>query len=170
MDKFIANVERTAGFFLLAVAVLTFGSVTLRYLFAMQIPDWFDLSKLLQGIALFWGVACATFRNDHITVDIVWEHVPPPWQRRIDLFATGVLLLFLGGLAWFMAGKVWQTLGSTQRTSDLGIPVGPMHALSWAGVVVAAIIAIMRIARLVRGVPAKPEAQPATSAQGGAHG
>jgi TRAP-type C4-dicarboxylate transport system permease small subunit len=155
MDKFIANVERTAGLFLLAVALLTFGSVTLRYLFATQIPDWFDLSKLLQGIALFWGIACATFRNDHIVVDVLWEHVSPAWQRRIDLFATLCMLLFLGGLAWFMGGKLLQTLESTQRTSDLGLPIGPFHIVAWVGVLVAAVIAVLRMVRLVKPVADK---------------
>ena len=92
MERFVSWVERIAGSFLLAVATLTFASVVLRYLFGAQIPDWFDFSKLLQGIAIFWGIACVCYRNEHILVDMVWEQSSDAGKRRIDLFATIVLV------------------------------------------------------------------------------
>jgi TRAP-type transport system small permease protein len=150
MDKFVSYVERIAGMFLLAIAVLTFGSVVLRYLFATQIPDWFDFSKLLQGIAIFWGIACVCYRNEHIMVDLLWEKANPDGRRRIDLAATMVLLIFLALMSWMLGAKVWQSALSTQATSDLRIPIGPFHVMAWLGVVAATITTGMRLINVWR--------------------
>jgi TRAP-type transport system small permease protein len=150
MDKFVAIVEKIAGSFLLAVAVLTFGSVFLRYVFAAQIPDWFDFSKLLQGIAIFWGIACVCFRNEHIMVDLLWEKSNDERKRLIDLIATSVLLIFLVLMAWILGVKVLQSVQSTQATSDLRIPIGPFHVVAWLGIVAASITTVMRLVNVWR--------------------
>ncbi len=150
MDKLISAVERTAGMALLAIALLTFGSVVARYLFATQIPDWFDLSKLLQGIAIFWGIACVCYRNEHILVDLVWEKSNDINKRRIDLIATTVVLIFLALMAYMLAAKTFQVLQSTQATSDLRLPIGPFHVLAWLGAVAAALLAGLRLIHLWR--------------------
>jgi TRAP-type transport system small permease protein len=150
MDKFVAIVEKIAGSFLLAIAILTFGSVFLRYVFATQIPDWFDFSKLLQGIAIFWGIACICFRNEHIMVDLLWEKSNDDGKRRIDIAATLVLLIFLMLMAWMLGAKVWQSVQSTQATSDLRIPIGPFHVAAWLGVVAAVITTAMRLLNVWR--------------------
>jgi TRAP-type C4-dicarboxylate transport system permease small subunit len=150
LDKFVAIVEKIAGSFLLAIAILTFGSVFLRYVFATQIPDWFDFSKLLQGIAIFWGIACICFRNEHIMVDLLWEKSNDDRKRYIDLAATAVLLIFLLLMAWMLGAKVWQSVQSTQATSDLRIPIGPFHVVAWLGVVAAVITTMMRFMNVWR--------------------
>ena len=88
MERVVLWVERVAGVSLAAVALLVFVSVTLRDLFAVVLPDSFDFSRYLQGIAIFWGLAVATYRNAHISVDVVWELSGSAWRRAIDLFAA----------------------------------------------------------------------------------
>jgi TRAP-type transport system small permease protein len=155
VERFVSWVERLAGLFLLAVAVLTFSSVLLRYLFASQIPDWFDFSKLLQGIAIFWGIACVCYRNEHIMVDLVWEKSSPAGQRRIDLFATLILLIFLFLMAWMLGEKTWQTAQSTQATSDLRLRIGPFHIVAWLGIVAAVVMTTLRLNAVWRGISTK---------------
>jgi TRAP-type transport system small permease protein len=150
MDKFVAIVEKIAGSFLLVIALLTFGSVLLRYVFATQIPDWFDFSKLFQGIAIFWGIACVCFRNEHIMVDLLWEKSNDDRRRFIDLAATLVLLVFLCLMAWMLGAKVIQSVQSTQATSDLRIPIGPFHIAAWLGIVAAVITTTFRLINVWR--------------------
>jgi len=38
-------------------AVVVFVSVILRGVFRTAIPDWYDLSRLMLGVAIFWGIA-----------------------------------------------------------------------------------------------------------------
>lgn len=146
LDKILAFTESVAAFFLLLVAALTFSNVCVRYLFQTQIPDWFDLSKQFQAIAILWGIALTTYRGSHICVDIVWEHAGPAWRRRIDIFATATTLLLLAPMAWM----IWFMVGNmgTEATSDLRLPLRYFYAVAALGAVAAAILAGKRILRL----------------------
>ncbi|MCD6733671.1 MAG: TRAP transporter small permease [Burkholderiaceae bacterium] len=149
MKRLLATTENVAALFLLAIALLTAGNVALRDLFSMQIPDWFDGSRQLQAIALFWGIAIATWRGGHICVDIVWEHLGPRGRRWLDLFATLVTFGFLAPLAWMVWVKVGGT--GTQATSDLRLPLVWFYALGALGATVAALLGALRAIELARG-------------------
>lgn len=149
MKRLLTVIESISAFFLLAIALLTFGNVLARELLQTQIPDWFDLSKQLQGIAIFWGIAIATYRGAHICVDLSWEWANAAGKRWIDIIATLFILLFLLPLAWM----VWSKLGSTgsQTTSDLRLPLVWFYAVSAAGVTATATLAVVRLVQLIRG-------------------
>jgi TRAP-type C4-dicarboxylate transport system permease small subunit len=149
MKRALSAFENLAAAFLLAIALLTFGNVALRETFGRQVPDWYDLSKQLQAIAMFWGIALATLRGSHICVDVLWEQCREPGRRRIDLVATALTLAFLLPLAWM----VWSKLGGTgtQTTSDLRLPLVWFYAVSAAGVTAAAVLAAVRLWALWRG-------------------
>lgn len=166
MKRLLATTENVAALFLLAIALLTAGNVALRDLFSMQVPDWFDGSRLLQSIALFWGIAIATYRGGHICVDIVWEHLGPRGRRWLDVFAMLVTFAFLAPLAWM----VWVKVGSTgtQATSDLRLPLVWFYPLGALGATVAALLGALRAIELVRGK--EPETQAATPAAESADG
>ncbi len=148
MKRLLSITENTAALFLLAIALLTAGNVLLRDVFSQQIPDWFDGTKLLQAIAIFWGIAVATYRGGHIAVDIVWEHVGRRGRRRIDIVATLVTTAFLAPLAWMTWVKVAST--GTQITHDLHLPVVWFYALGAAGATVAALLGALRVIELWR--------------------
>jgi len=149
LKRLLNVIESIAAFFLLAIALLTFGNVLARELLQTQIPDWFDLSKQLQGIAIFWGIAIATYRGAHICVDLSWEWANDAGKRWIDIVATLCILVFLLPLAWM----VWSKLGSTgtQTTSDLRLPLVWFYAVSAAGVTATAALAVVRLVQLIRG-------------------
>lgn len=143
LDKVLAITEAVAALFLLLVAALTFFNVCIRYMFDTQIPDWFDLSKQFQAIAILWGIALATYRGSHICVDIVWEHCSSPWRRRIDLIATGVMLVMLAPMAWMIFSMVGNM--GTEATSDLRLPLVYFYAVAALGAVAAALLAGKRM-------------------------
>jgi len=149
MKRLLAATETVAAFFLLAIALLTAFNVALRDLFAVQIPDWFDGSKLLMGIALFWGIAVATYHAGHICVDIVWEHLQARGRRLLDLVAGLVTLVFLAPMAWMVWSKVLAS--GTQATSDLRLPLVWFTSVAAAGAVAAALLALARLVELARG-------------------
>ena len=166
MKRLLATTENVAALFLLAIALLTAGNVALRDLFSMQVPDWFDGSRLLQSIALFWGIAIATYRGGHICVDIVWEHLGPRGRRWLDVFAMLVTLAFLAPLAWMIWVKVGST--GTQATSDLRLPLVWFYPLGALGATVAALLGALRAIELVRGKePEYPAATPAAESADG---
>ncbi len=150
MRKLLSTVESLAALSLLLIAAVTASNVVLRDLFAVQIPDWFDGSKLLMAIALFWGIAVATYHGAHICVDVVWEHLSKPGRRLMDLVSGTVTLAFLGPMAWMVWTKV---LGSgTQATTDLRLPLIWFTSVAATGAVAAALLAVVRLIDVARGV------------------
>lgn len=150
-DRFVRAVEGAAAAFLAVITLLTFVSVLLRYAINYPIPDGFDIARLLLGVTIFWGVASATYRNDHIMVDLVWEMAGRNTKRAIDLFATAVTAGSIAVFAWVLVGKVQDTLTSNQTTFDLHLPVWVFHALASLGILAAAALGLLRLWRLLRG-------------------
>lgn len=149
MKRLLAATETVAAMFLLTIALLTAANVVLRDLLSVQIPDWFDGTKMLLGIALFWGIAVATYHASHICVDVVWEHVGRRARRLMDAVAALFTLLFLAPMAWM----VWQkVLGAgTQATMDLRIPLIWFTSVAAMGAVAAAVLALARLVKLLTG-------------------
>jgi len=148
MKRLLAATETVAAFFLLMIALLTAGNVALRDLFSVQIPDWFDGTKMLMAIALFWGIAVTTYHAGHIAVDIVWEHLRAPGRRLLDIIAGLLTLGFLAPMAWMVFTKV--LAGGTQATSDLRLPLMWFTSIAACGAVAGAVLALARVIELVR--------------------
>ncbi len=149
MKRLLAATETVAAVFLLLIALLTAANVALRDLFSVQIPDWFDGTKMLMAIALFWGIAVATYHAGHIAVDIVWEHLKPPGRRVLDIVASIVTLAFLVPMAWMVFSKVLAS--GTQATSDLRLPLMWFTGIAACGAVAGAVLALARVLELIRG-------------------
>ncbi len=143
MKRLVSATETVAALFLLAIALLTATNVALRGLFTVQVPDWFDGTKMLMAIALFWGIAVATYHGSHIAVDFVWEHVGAGARRWIDIVAGGVTVLFLAPGAWMVFSKA--LAGGTQATSDLRLPLVWFTLVAAAGLAAATVLALARL-------------------------
>lgn len=149
MKRLLDVGESLAAILLLLIALLTAGNVLLRDVLSIQVPDWFDFSRMLQAIALFWGIAIATYRGGHICVDIVWEHLPPLGRRVLDAIAMSFVLLLLAPMAWM----VWVKIGAmgTQATMDLRVPLIWFFSVAGVGATAAALLALRRLWEILRG-------------------
>jgi len=149
VDRFIDLIEVTAAGFLAVVTLLTFVSVILRYFFAWSIPDSYDFTRLLLGILIFWGIAVAGYRGDHISVDLLWS-VAPRWaQRAMDVFSALVTLVAMIALTWMFAEKVIGTRADNVGTFDLRQPVWIYYLVAWVGLASSVLLLALRTARLV---------------------
>jgi len=149
VDRFIDLIEVTAAGFLAVVTLLTFVSVFLRYFFAWSIPDSYDFTRLLLGILIFWGMAVASYRGDHITVDLLWSASPRFAQRAMDVFAALVTLIAMATFTWMFAEKVLDTRADNVGTFDLRQPVWIYYFIAWIGLASAVLLLILRSVRLL---------------------
>jgi TRAP-type transport system small permease protein len=151
LDRAVGTIEKIGGMFLLAVAVLTFVMVILRKFFDTAIPDWFDFSRLLQGIAILWGIAAACYRGGHILVDLVWDFSSDRNKRRIDLVADVCMIIAMAIFAIFAIQAAIEMRGKNLLTSDLRIPQWGFYLTGAIGVAAAAFMTIVRLRNLLRG-------------------
>jgi TRAP-type C4-dicarboxylate transport system permease small subunit len=161
MGRVIGAMELFAAWLLAAITALTFTSVVLRYAFNWSIPDSFDAGRNLLGIAIFWGIALAAYRGEHITVDLLWSALGPRARRVLDAFAGVVALLCLAVFAWAMADKVLSTYRDNVLTFDLHLPVWMFYALAWFGLALCVPLLLLRLWRqATRTEAAKPPQSP----------
>ncbi len=149
LDRFIHAIEVAAAWFLAVVTALTFVSVILRYFFTWQIPDTYDIGRLLLATLIFWGMAGTGYRGEHITVDLVWAALGRRWQRALDVFASALTLFAMTAFAIMMGSKVLDTRAENVLTFDLRQPVWIYYALAWLGLVAAVLLLSIRLYRLL---------------------
>lgn len=148
-DRFIDAIELAAASFLAAVTIITFVSVFLRYLFIWSIPDSYDFTRLLLGILIFWGMAVASYRGDHITVDLMWSAAPPWAKRGMDIFSALITLVGMATFTWMFAEKVINTRADNVLTFDLRQPVWIYYFIAWIGLASAVLLLVLRTVRLI---------------------
>jgi TRAP-type C4-dicarboxylate transport system permease small subunit len=150
VNRLIGVMELLAAWLLAAITALTFVSVILRYAFNWSIPDSFDIGRNLLGVAIFWGIALAAYRGEHITVDLLWGALGPRGKRIMDTAAAIVSVVCLGVFAWSMAGKVLNTYHDNVLTFDVHLPVWTFYAAAWLGLVLCLPLLLIRLWRQLK--------------------
>ncbi|WP_018699820.1 TRAP transporter small permease [Amorphus coralli] len=150
LGRAIDTVERISAAFLAVVTALVFVSVILRYIFAWGLPDANDVTENLLGIVIFWGIAIASYRDEHITVDLLWTPLSARGKRIVDVFATIFAAVCLAYFCWAMLEKVSDTRDAGVTTIDLGFPIWPYHLVAWTGILAATCLTVLKIADVVR--------------------
>ena len=158
MSLLTRAVDLISGLLLALIALTTFGEATLRYLFAIQIPDAYTLAGYAQAIAIFWGICSATYAGRHITVDLLWEFLGRNGRRVVDVVAALFSAIFLGALAWMLIAKVQRAHDSFEMTSVLHWPIWPFIAAAAAGIAVAFVLSLLRTFEMARGGADRPHA------------
>lgn len=148
-----AAVETVAALCLAVVTAVVFASAIGRYLFSAPIPDAFDISRLLLGLAVAWGYAVLGFRGGHICVDLLFEVLPAPARRVVEIAAQAVLLVFTAALAWKLFGRVVSAMNSNEATFDLRLPTWPLIGGIWLGILAAVVTTLAGLILLISGKP-----------------
>lgn len=151
MNRFVNIIEILAGYSLGIVALLVFLEISLRSLLGVQIPDAYTIGSLLQGMAIFWGFATATFAGRHITVDVVWEMCPPRLALLIDTLADLVTVGFFACLAVMLYWKVDSLYRSGEVTNTMKLVLWPFVVVAAVGILSCVILGIIRIVWRLQG-------------------
>ena len=147
INRVAAFIDGAAAVFLAVITTLTFVAVLLRYVFNVPFPGSFDVSRLLLGVAIFWGIAAAAWRKEHIRVDLFWQFVSPRAQRWIDLFSDIVFTAFIGVFGWMLFWQVARVRASGQTTFELSLPIWVFHGLAWLGIAFCFLVLVARLLR-----------------------
>ena len=146
----IRLIERVAGAVLGLVTILIVASAIGRYGFARPVPDAFDLSRLILGVAIAWGLASVAYHGTHIKVDLLAQALPAGARRWINAAAWTLLLIFTALMTW----KIWQrvdaAMGGGDATMDLRLPHWPFFLAIWLGLVAALFTTAVRLWRILR--------------------
>ncbi|CUH80747.1 TRAP transporter small permease [Tropicibacter naphthalenivorans] len=146
----VVFIERVAAIILGLVTLLIVASAIGRYGFARPLPDAFDLSRLILGVAIAWGMASVAWHGTHIKVDLLAQMVHHQARRVINAIAWLVLLGFTAALVWKIGQRVDAAMGGGDATMDLRLPLWPFFLAIWLGLVAALFTTALRLWRIVR--------------------
>jgi len=140
-------VEYVGGALIGLIALVTFFEVAMRSTIGLQIPDAFSLISYAQGIAVFWGIACATYARRHITVDFLYDVLGSRGRILVNCAADIVCAIYFGALAYMLSYAVRRLFVSGERTIELELPLWPLVASASVGIVVATAFCCLMVAR-----------------------
>lgn len=149
VERIILWIERIAAVTLGLVTVLIVVSSVGRYGFAKPVPDVFDLSRLILGVAIIWGFASLGYRGAHIKVDLFASVMGNRARQAMNAFAWAVLLLFTCLLTWKILERVLGAYASNDSTFELRLPHWPFFAALWLGLVAALFTTAVRLYRVI---------------------
>lgn len=107
------------------VIVLTAISVGGRYLFRAPIPDVYDMTRLLHGVAISFGLVLATRGRGHMQVDLMYGALPPGMRHVLSLVVDVIVAAIIGLLAWQLWGNVHDLMTTGETTVMLQLPLWP---------------------------------------------
>lgn len=126
IDTLNRGVARVVRWFALAMVLIQFGIVIVRYVFGVN-SIWVQESVLYLHAALFMLAAGYTLLVDrHVRVDIFYAKAAPATRRRIDIAGHLVLLLpAMAALAWWS----WPSVRNSWSILEGPISVGGIEAV-----------------------------------------
>lgn len=144
MDKIVAIVEKTAGYCIGFLAIITFSEAILRYGLSTHIPDGFVFGQMMQGIAICWGIATTTYADRQITVDILYEFGGSSLRRVCDVVGYTINLAFMAVFGYAITFKVFDILEAGEISNDLAVPLWTGYTLASVGILAAVLMSMIR--------------------------
>jgi tripartite ATP-independent transporter DctM subunit len=107
------------------LAVFIFTQAFSRYVLSSHIPGLFDISIYSLVLFTFLSGAYTLREGSHISVDLIWTHLPEPSRAGLDMAAGVAGLLFSVAMAWFSWRWAQLAFSSDVMTiSEIPIPKG----------------------------------------------
>ena len=128
LDRIAGGIEaaidalgRAVSWLTLAVVLLTFGVVVLRYAFDLGSIALQDLVLWLHGAVFLLGASYALRHDAHVRVDILYQRWSPRGRAIADLVGTLAFLLpFCVLLVWVSADYVGRSWAIREGSKDAG--------------------------------------------------
>ena len=114
---------RVAAIFLLAMMALNVIDVGLRSGFNAPIFGTYEIIELFLAAAAFLAIPEVFLRDQHITIELIDQVVPPAAVRWLKLIGTFVALVFVALLAWHMTQPAREFIEFNDVTIDLHLPL-----------------------------------------------
>jgi TRAP-type C4-dicarboxylate transport system permease small subunit len=106
---------RIAAFALASLAVMTFCDVIARYVFNSPFGFTVEITEIMMGVLIYFGVGLTTQDNDHISVDIVTLRLSEWWRALVSLVTNVLAFGFLVLLVW----RLWERAAVLLEKGDV---------------------------------------------------
>jgi C4-dicarboxylate transporter, DctQ subunit len=134
IDRTSEAIGRALAWLLLAVALLSWLEVLLRYVFRAPTVWAPEIIQALTATVFVFAGSVAMSRGMHIRISLLHDILPARAQRVVAAICLACALIFLGGLAYGawnqFAGSVWRFAGDRWTPEMTGrawnVPLPPL--------------------------------------------
>ena len=123
LDAINEWVGRTVAWLTLAMVIVTFAVVLLRYLFNIGWIAMQESITYMHALVFMLGAAYTLKHEGHVRVDIFYRKFSARTRAWVDLLGTLLLLLpvciFIFWVSWDYVASAWQILESSRETGGL---------------------------------------------------
>lgn len=165
VDRLSEAIGRALAWVLLAVALLSWMEVFLRYLLRAPTVWAPEIIQAMTATVFLFAGSVAMSRDMHIRITPLHDALPRGAQRAVAALCLAAALLFLGGLLWGawnqFVGSVWRFSGDRWTPEMTGrawnVPLPPVvRGFFVLGI---ALVALQLLARSVRSLAGWPAPQ-----------
>jgi TRAP-type mannitol/chloroaromatic compound transport system permease small subunit len=123
IDAVIRHIGELAAWLSLAMVIVTFSVVVMRYVFDLGSISLQESVTYMHAVLFMLGIAYTLGRNGHVRVDIFYERLSRRGQAWVDLIGAFVLLvpvcLLIIWLGWDYVSESWRVKESSREAGGL---------------------------------------------------
>jgi len=122
--------------------------VIFRFVSRSSVPGLIELAESSLIVAVFFGLAWAGLKGEHVAVTLLSDRLGPSTNRVLDLVVWTLVSLFL---TWMLYATTIRAISSTQASEErFGLVRWPLYPLRWVIVIGLAAFLVVAVTNLVR--------------------
>jgi len=145
--------ERAVGILpaviLMAMMVLTFVNVFMRYIYRQPISGAFELMSYMLGLMVFLSLVLVAARSEHVRISVL-DGFLPDWFRRIRAVVVNLILAAasagLGYRLWLYGARL-ESWG--EKTQMYGLPTGLLAKVMAISTMICAVLFLLIALKVV---------------------
>ena len=130
------------------LAVLVIFTVIMRYCFSLSWKSVSEFNVVLFAFTTFWGLGLNVLKNEHVSINILYDKFKPAVKRWISLFNYLVMLV----VDFLFVRYSWQYTAKMgkQISQGMEIPMSLMYGIMPVCGVICAFCIIIKIIQTIR--------------------
>jgi TRAP-type C4-dicarboxylate transport system permease small subunit len=151
------GVHQAGGLLLALMMFITAADVFLRYVFNRSIAGAVELNEVLLILVVFFSVAQAAVRKDHVRVELLVSKLPVTLQPILNVVSDTVVFCLAFLIAWQAALFALDKWEKGLTTAVLAIPIYPFIVLFALSIVLFCLIILLDLIKDIRTLMAAQE-------------
>lgn len=144
LSKIVFDIYMGIGMVAMAIlAVSVMFSVIMRYFFGLSWKEVSEFNILIFAFTTFWGMGINVIKDEHVVIDIFFDHIKPAVKRWIAVFNYLIVLAVDGFLVWYAIIYTQKT--GKALSPGLGIPMKYLYGIMPVAGVICAICLLIKI-------------------------
>lgn len=100
LDRWIIRIGDVLSLFFLVSAVIIVTEIVARYAFNSPTFWVHETTTLICALLFAYGGSYCVAKDKHIRIVLLYDLVPKPWKRWLDVLISSLCAVFALGLAW----------------------------------------------------------------------